>query len=72
MKTIKKTDINKMIMSNYTAAGIIEGIIEADYEEQVIEAWQHLVNTGFAWTLPGQYGRTAMQLIEEGIINGAE
>lgn len=56
-------------MSNYNAVGIAEGFIEADSEDQVIEAWQHLVNTGLAWTLQGFFGRMANQLIESGVIN---
>ena len=56
-------------MSNYNAVGIAEGFIEADSENQVIEAWQHLVNTGLAWTLQGFFGRMANQLIESGVIN---
>jgi len=52
----------------YTATGIAEGFIEADSEEQVIEAWQTLVNTGVAWTLQGSFGRTARQLIDQGFI----
>ena len=55
-------------MNNFTATGLAEGFIEAESEEQVIEAWQHLVDTGLAWSLQGQFGRTAMGLIEQGII----
>lgn len=55
-------------MDNYTATGLAEGFIEAESEEQVLEAWQHLVNTGLAWQLQGWFGRTAQQLINEGYI----
>ena len=54
-------------MDNFTAVGLAEGFIDADSEEQVIEAWQHLINTGLAWTLQGWFGRTAQALIEQGV-----
>ena len=53
-------------MDNFTAIGIAEGFVEAESEEQVIEAWQHLIDTGMAWQLQGWFGRTASQLIEAG------
>ena len=56
------------MMSNYTATGVAEGFIEAESKEEVIEAWQHLVDTGLAWQLQGSFGRTAEDLIEQGII----
>ena len=56
-------------MSNYEATGIAEGWIEANSEDQVIEAWQHLHDTGLAYSLQGWFGRTARNLIEQGIIN---
>ena len=58
----------KQKMDNYTAVGLAEGFIEADSEDEVIEAWQYLVNTGLAWQLQGFFGRTAERLIEEGVI----
>jgi len=58
-------------MDSYEAVGIAEGFIEPDNEEQVIEAWQYLVDTGIAWQLQGLFGRTANQLIEQGIITGS-
>lgn len=54
-------------MDNYTAVGLAEGFIEGT-EEEVIAAWQHLVDTGMAWTLQGWFGRTAAALIEQGVI----
>jgi len=56
-------------MDTYQAVGLAEGFIEADSEDQVLEAWQTLVDTGMAWQLQGWFGRTARHLIEEGYIN---
>lgn len=58
-------------MDNYTAVAIAEGFEEAESEEQVLEAWQHLVNTGLAWQLQGFFGRTAKALIDAGHIQPA-
>lgn len=60
-----------MTMSNYDAVMIAEGAVAAD-EEEVLEAWQHLVDTGLAWQLQGFFGRTAARLIEAGHINPAK
>jgi hypothetical protein len=58
------------MMDTYQAVGLAEGFIEADSEDQVLEAWQTLVDTGMAWQLQGWFGRTARHLIEEGYIHG--
>jgi hypothetical protein len=55
-------------MDQFNAVGIAEGFIDAESEEQVLEAWQFLVNSGLAWQLQGFFGRTATQLIERGLI----
>ena len=55
-------------LDTYTACGLAEGFIEADSEEQVIEAWQYLHDTGVAYSLQGWFGRTARHLIDSGII----
>ena len=56
-------------MDNFEAVMIAEGAQEADSEEQYLEAWQTLVDTGLAWTLQGFFGRTAAGMIEEGVIH---
>tara|TARA_R110002020_G_scaffold144153_2_gene317059 strand:+ start:379 stop:552 length:174 start_codon:yes stop_codon:yes gene_type:complete len=56
-------------MDNYTATGLAEGFIEAESEEEIIKAWQYLHDTGMAYSLQGWFGRTAQQLIKEGVIN---
>ena len=55
------------MMNDYDAVMIAEGVIEVDEDKQ-IEAWQHLLDTGLVWSLQGWFGRTAMDLIEQGII----
>ena len=37
-------------------------------EEEIVETYQELVNTGTAWRLEGHVGRTAMAMIEAGQI----
>ena len=38
---------------------------ELEFDE-VVELFQHLIDTGLAWTLQGFYGRTAAMLINDG------
>jgi hypothetical protein len=58
-------------MDSFTAVGIAEGFIEADSQEQVIEAWQTLIDSGLCWQLQGWFGRTAASLIDQGICHKA-
>ena len=59
-------------MDNYKATGIAEGFIEAKNENEVIKAWQHLIDTGLCWTLQGFFGRTATNLINNGVCQKAK
>lgn len=58
-------------MSNYRAVALAEGVEEAEDEDEVISAWQHLINTGLAWKLQGFFGRMAQRLIDDGICEAA-
>ena len=55
-------------MNNYEAVGIAEGFIPCDSEEQVLEAWQYLHDTGLAYSMQGWFGRTAQDLLKSGYI----
>lgn len=58
-------------LDTYTAVGLAEGFIAARNNEEVIAAWQHLVDTGIAWRLQGFFGRHAQALLDAGVINPA-
>lgn len=52
---------------DYDEVGAIIAYEQGDLDEdEVIELFQHLVDSGLAWQLQGHYGRTAMALIEAG------
>ena len=56
-------------MDSYIACSIAEGFSgEENTEEEVLTAWQWLADTGTCWKLQGFYGRTASDLITQGVI----
>ena len=61
-------------MTLYLAVAIAEGFYEGEnaIEEQQIEAWQYLIDTGYCWILQGQFGRIAASLIESGVCTPAK
>ena len=47
---------------------IVEGIEDATVDQQ-LTAWQELIDTGIINHVQGWYGRTARQLIEQGLLS---
>lgn len=57
-------------MDTYTACSIAEGFCGYDpSDEELHDAWQYLHDTRIAYQLQGWYGRTAQDLIAQGLIN---
>ncbi len=60
------------VKSSFDACAIIEGFDGEEHtEEEVIAAFQFLIDCGDAWKLQGFYGRGATRLIEQGLCNPA-
>lgn len=59
-------------MDTFDAVMIAEGSQEPASEQEQIDAWQHLIDTGLAWKLQGFFGRNAQRLIEAGICQPAQ
>ena len=55
-------------MDNYRAVAIAEGFEEPTSHDEVIQAWQHLQDTGLGYQLQGWFGRQLKQLIDAGVI----
>lgn len=53
-------------MPTFDAIMIAEGVYQAESQEQYIQAWQVLIDTGMAYQLQGWFKRTATALIENG------
>lgn len=66
------TTLAEVVEEHFDVYGFIDeyesGVLE---EEQVVEGFQYLIDTGVAWALQGSYGRTAASLIEAGLCQPA-
>ena len=60
--TVKKHD---------TVSAIMEYESGEMSEEDIIEFFQELIDSGLCWQLQGHYGRTAQALIDGGYCHGA-
>jgi len=63
----KKQTKEQNKMTTYRATMIAEGVEEPKNEEEYIQAWQCLIDSGVVWKLQGWFGRCATALIAEGI-----
>jgi hypothetical protein len=69
MKTVKDLKTEKT-ENNYLINKMIDyecGMMES--EEEILDFFQQLVDSGLAWQLQGHYGRTAKELINAGYIS---
>ena len=62
------SDTSEITMTPFLATSLVEGLEPDATEEEVLDAWQYLHNTGLAYRLQGWYGRTAQQLIKAKLI----
>jgi hypothetical protein len=61
----------KIKWNSYLATAYAEGFCEGEgaTEREQLEAWAYLIKTGLCWSLQGWFGRTAVDLIEQGVIS---
>lgn len=61
---------NGKTITPYLATAYTEGFCEGDdaSSEDQLRAWAYLIKSGMCWTLQGFFGRTASQLIANGVI----
>lgn len=61
--------VAERVWTLYDACAAVEGFDGEEHtQEELLAAWQYLVDTGLCWSLQGWYGRTATRLIEAGYI----
>ena len=64
----------KIKWNSYLACAYAEGFCEGENatEDERLDAFQYLVDTGKAWSLQGWYGRTASALMDEWLVRPAK
>jgi len=60
-----------MVAENKSEYNMVDKIIHYENgemnEDETIQFFQELIDSGLAWSLQGHYGRVASSLIEEGL-----
>lgn len=68
MKAIERlSHCHDLGIGSYEAAAYAEGFEKAPSAEHLAYAWQYLIDTGLCWRLQGWFGRTAADLIANGV-----
>jgi hypothetical protein len=58
-------------MNMFRAVALAEGFEDGTYDE-LVEAWQYLLDTGIVWELQGDFGRRVKRLIEDGVVSATK
>ena len=66
--SLRKTKFYKNL-NQYLATAYVEGFCEGEgaSKEDQLTAWQYLIDTELCWKLQGWFGRTATDLIKQGL-----
>jgi len=57
-------------MKDYDEVGAMMAYESGELDEVgIVELFQHLIDSGLAWSLQGTYGRMARDLIKAGVCN---
>jgi len=56
------------MVSPLDAVLICEGVREAEDEQEYLDAWQTLLDTGIVWQLQGWYQRNVIDLLNQGLL----
>ena len=66
-KVIEYSVVEAETMSSFLAVDIIENGYHYHDNDDIVAAYQFLINNGIIWKLQGTYGRMAVRWIDDGL-----